>query len=351
MPPPQGAASEEASASIEEQQLAEVVISSRPADVSFGFDYAAVNALPRPQRKRPAPRPRRTKPKPKTRPRRPVPKPKVIPDLPEIKIKARPLLRAAGIVLGRALFMIPLLFHSTALNAGERERMDQRILAAQKKRREEKERAERDANQRQSLSQTESTGLRSAVVGDLPTVIVKARPIRSPGPIAPGVASFAVFPVAGVRTPQLPIPLGAIDPEAPGVRASPGPRPKPAPLPSPVGAPFNAPQLNPLPQPLPLPGVDPAPAPAPEPVRAPAPKPTLPSPLIGAPREPLTGVGTLELPFPQPVPVEDLEKCCPCKKPKKKEKDRKPRQVCYKGSYRDKAIGLTKTPREQIPCQ
>jgi hypothetical protein len=39
---------------------------------------------------------------------------------------------------------------------------------------------------------------------------------------------------------------------------------------------------------------------------------------------------------------------CSCKK--KKPKPKKPRTVCYKGSYQEKAKGLLKFRREQIPC-
>lgn len=42
------------------------------------------------------------------------------------------------------------------------------------------------------------------------------------------------------------------------------------------------------------------------------------------------------------------KKCCPCKP--KKRGPRKPRTVCYKGSYTETASGTSKRKREQIPC-
>jgi len=39
---------------------------------------------------------------------------------------------------------------------------------------------------------------------------------------------------------------------------------------------------------------------------------------------------------------------CSCEK--KKSKPRKPRTVCYSGSYRETAKGLSKRRREQVPC-
>jgi hypothetical protein len=51
-----------------------------------------------------------------------------------------------------------------------------------------------------------------------------------------------------------------------------------------------------------------------------------------------------------PVPKEELaRRRCEC--PKKKKKKKEARKVCYRGTYRERAKGLSKSRREQIPCK
>jgi hypothetical protein len=49
-----------------------------------------------------------------------------------------------------------------------------------------------------------------------------------------------------------------------------------------------------------------------------------------------------------PAQARSRTKQCECDKPKRK--PRKPRSVCYKGSYTESAFGLSKRKREQVPC-
>lgn len=70
------------------------------------------------------------------------------------------------------------------------------------------------------------------------------------------------------------------------------------------------------------------------------------------------GIGTATSPRPgdggnfgePPPPVKQDQCSCSEKKEKKKKSKRKPRTVCYRGTYVEKASGLSKTRREQVPC-
>jgi len=44
-------------------------------------------------------------------------------------------------------------------------------------------------------------------------------------------------------------------------------------------------------------------------------------------------------------------KTCECDdEPKKERKPRQPRAVCYRGTFKESAFGLSKVRREQVPC-
>jgi len=63
-------------------------------------------------------------------------------------------------------------------------------------------------------------------------------------------------------------------------------------------------------------------------------------------------IGTLVVPQVQPLPAlaYDYDRdACECPKPEKK--PRTPRKVCYEGSYTERAFGLNKRKRKQVPCQ
>jgi hypothetical protein len=69
---------------------------------------------------------------------------------------------------------------------------------------------------------------------------------------------------------------------------------------------------------------------------------------------PLTGPQTDPLPSPAgpgyTPPYSTRTSECDCA-PKKKRKPATPRTECFKGSYVEKARGLTKTKREKVPCR
>jgi len=58
--------------------------------------------------------------------------------------------------------------------------------------------------------------------------------------------------------------------------------------------------------------------------------------------------GFLELPAPSPTPKEELDRC---KQQRKKRAQRKARTECWRGTYIERATGLSKTRREKVPCQ
>lgn len=135
----------------------------------------------------------------------------------------------------------------------------------------------------------------------------------------------------------------------------PGPanQPRETPSPQPVGTPNAAPNPNPaldvFPIASPAPSVRPQPQPAPPPSR-----PQVDIPLYFAPQMPGPGkriIGDL-VPVPDlgPVPQEELDRCN-CEPKKKSKKPKKPRAVCYRGTYTERAKGLIKSRKEQVPCQ
>ena len=75
---------------------------------------------------------------------------------------------------------------------------------------------------------------------------------------------------------------------------------------------------------------------------------------------PLTRLDPPVIPFDLLSPFEQLQpprrrsdtkNCPPCEKEKKKRKKREPREICYVGTYRETATGLTKKRQRKIPCQ
>lgn len=115
------------------------------------------------------------------------------------------------------------------------------------------------------------------------------------------------------------------------------------------------PGVNALPSVAPL--VQPKPRAAPQPARLPAP---LQQPFLEAQTFPAPRLGNLGKPevspkfAPSPQDLTALSRAtCSCTQPKeqKKKKKRKPRNVCYRGVYEDRANGLVKLRKERIPCR
>lgn len=171
------------------------------------------------------------------------------------------------------------------------------------------------------------------------------------------------------RAPETEPPEGVRQPRFPGdptTRSTPTPdptiltvpQPDPIPLPTswpqPVPVPAPTPTPTPTPWPYLLPLLFPTPAvrPTPQPFANPPaaqPNPLYPGePAPGTPpgTSPLTYTQPLRLPFQQPLPND------PCsgraQRPKRR---RKRRTVCYSGTYRDRATGLSKTRQRKIKCR
>jgi len=59
----------------------------------------------------------------------------------------------------------------------------------------------------------------------------------------------------------------------------------------------------------------------------------------------------MEMPLPQPDPFTPNKDNCSCaKKKKKKKKKSKPRDVCYRGTYRQLKKGISYVKQEEVPC-
>jgi len=171
----------------------------------------------------------------------------------------------------------------------------------------------------------------------MPEVVVSAPRFGGRPSTAPRGAPRSLLPdprLRGVPRPYLG--AGLIKPQ-PSPRPSPRRKPQPrigvgiAPLtPSPIFAsePLNVPDLRATPL-RPNPDVS-FPSPGPQPITSPVPSPGN-----------LTALQPLALPSAQTG----------CKCPPKTRKPRKPRTVCYRGTYTESATGLTKLRKEEIPCR
>jgi hypothetical protein len=147
------------------------------------------------------------------------------------------------------------------------------------------------------------------------------------------------------RRPQIAIPSPRPDTRA---AALPRPRPVRAPTAAPAGRTYPSPEF------LAFPFF----APANRPARLPTPQAFTPSPLTASgpanripeiDRRGLTAPNPAALTFPatQPLPSDP----CQCPKGTRTSRKRKPRTVCYRGEYVEKASGLTKFRKRKIPCQ
>lgn len=271
------------------------------------------DAVPRPQPRR-RPLPRRTKPiKPKPGRRRTAPKPG---PAPRIKPPSMPeiVIRAAPKVLGRVLGPLVGLFWPSPIGGGDRTDIPWQVPVLPPQ-------GDDDDEDARKSSPTDPSGLPEYDFGFNPQADVRIRtdPYRQPDPTPIGLFnSPAPF--------GIPYGLPANVP-TPGVRTAPAPRYKTAPNP------FLAPE--PVNEPLPKP------KPAPKTPRIPRPKAT--------PIETLLGPRPITLPQPQPVPKEALDKCkCP---PEKKKRQKKKREVCYRGTYTELSNGLIKNRKEKVECR
>lgn len=317
-----------------------LVTGTRPSVPTLGsasipfltFGATAPQPGPKPS-KRPAPRRRRSPPPKRTRPVRPssppAPGPRIPIPVPEVLVQAS---RRLTPILGVLTLIPPFLDLLGRVDRYGTTHAFNRMFPPLP--RKDDERKSRDQNRPRSPD-ADPVGDRVAVTGDpIDEVVVtgtRPKPLAPPAPL-PGPS---LSPTAQPDIGSEPINWGA--PER-------APRPNPRPKPSPVGSP------NVLPQPVADPFADPVPFPTPKP--APRPGPSSPAPTARPPEviafPSPTGNPQLDpLPEPQPVPQED-----PCAEQKaKKKKKRSDRAICFKGTYTERAKGLSKKRRVQVDCQ
>lgn len=208
-------------------------------------------------------------------------------------------------------------------------------------------------------------------------------------PPRPGMPEWPLPTFIPVHPPQhLPVPRPYTSPTPyPGAQPTPRPRPRPTPKPptKPARPPKPVPVPFPTPTPVPGPSADPTPWQWPfgEPAHNPTQWPGDPFPPGDAfpdlmspptddwggvvpkpfnPTDPYTPPGYDPVPgtppaldplgFAEPQPY----KADPCRCPKvktktRKPKKRRPREVCYRGTYTERALGLSKRKLEKVPCR
>lgn len=176
-------------------------------------------------------------------------------------------------------------------------------------------------------------------------VITRRAPARAPKPAVrpaarPGVLKFKLDPLALFKLLPHRSPRRVVQP------LPTSPRTTVYPVEQPYAPPVETPPLQPVGQPKPSPATDFPPKPAERPTARPGLTPFNPTllPYIPTQLDPL--------PLAQPLPQRTSR--CDCTQTKTKDRKRKPRQpraVCYVGTYRESAFGLSKTKREQVPCR
>lgn len=219
---------------------------------------------------------------------------------------------------------------------------------------------------------------------NLPTLL--PLPVLRPAP-PPGYEDDPDFH-PDLIAPALPVPLPSQTPSR--ERA---PRPLEVPTPAPAGMPLpfvqpspwtspppmrqptpqRSPSPSPIPSRIPVPVTRVTPRPVMSPARTPNPFAT-PVPLLslvptpGRSRKPTPNVGRTPKPVPAPTatpapqpftqpaferapPPRDRTDECTCEKEEKKpKKPRKPRKRCFAGTYRERSMSLSKSPRREVPC-
>lgn len=330
-----------------EAPLDEVVVTARPPSTVLGglfpeasFPFYGVQGpttkpvpsrrTPRTPRRRRSPPDRRTRP---VRPRTPAPGPRIPIPVPEVVVTAA---RRLVPILGVLALVPPYLRMLGRVDAYGTDAMFNRMFppipGRKRGRAEDPERpgsAEPDTAGDPVLSGGNAPSL------DVPTVVVEGTrpgPLPAPAPLpGPSLTVPGVDYYAPVNSP--------VRPPATNARRRPKQRFAVDPLSHEYGTPFP----QPLPLPLPLaPRSRPVPTGAPNPsgpsAPLPFPAPTPSSPIIGA-LDPL--------PEPGPVPVEDP---CAQQRARQRKKKRSPRAECWKGTYIEKAQGISKVRRVRVDC-
>lgn len=275
---------------------------------------------PSPPRRSPRPspgRPRRPlRPGPYRAPPQPLappePTPKPPPALPEAPVRPVPLSNLARLVgvLGKTLPMIVGMMRPTM--GGLPTPQEDQLVAAWIN----------QQNQPQPFPDTMPEGLPQPTPLALPDIAAMQELTvlgDAAAGIAPAVPPFAPVPGPAVEAGVGPLPSIVTDPQ-----------PQPVPKPNPAVAPplaFNA-----------FPAVGPAPLPLHPPMRPP---PAIPPAILGT-------LSPANLTVPEPA----LDPCAECKNQKnQKDKSKKGRDKCYRGTYVDLKRGLRKFRQEEIPCR
>lgn len=201
---------------------------------------------------------------------------------------------------------------------------------------------------------------------ELPEIVIqpgpreRSNPLRVPPPdLLPEPFQQPIFEPFGVPSPK---PVSPGSPSAqPRPRTTPESTPAPGVQADPLSDPFSFPRLQPNPEPAPRPNARPVPDPATRPQPTPR-GPLLEPTYFPEIRTPLGDVTSRILDRvlnpepgisyePQPDAAEDP---CDCgkgkKKDKKKRKKPEPRTICWKGTYVQRAKGISYSRKEQVPC-
>lgn len=203
---------------------------------------------------------------------------------------------------------------------------------------------------------------------ELPEIVIRpqpgtrSNPLRVPAPdVLPAPLEVPILEPFGVPRAE------PLSPGSPSTRPRPTSRPEATPAPGVQADPLNDPFSMPRPQAEPKPNA----RPAPDPAARPAPR----NPLnpLALPFDPLRPFSQPESrpvprdvtsdlidfvlrgspdpsPEPQPEPEADRCNCDSKKKKKKKKKDKKPRSVCWQGTYTQRAKGISYARKKQVPC-
>lgn len=200
-------------------------------------------------------------------------------------------------------------------------------------------------------------------ISGLPLPDRERRPSARPGVAGSPIPSGVVLPdlfdvsipeitVTGRAPRPVPAPTWWQPAPIPGVDPTFQPFPQPSeptqPKPKPVGSPIGAPTASPLPDPLEVPFPEPAP-------RVPTrPRPgTIAPPGIADPTLPGGGPAVLAEPEALPIapPLAPPTRADSCECAKKKPKKKKPRTVCYRGTYTERSTGLSKRRKIRVNCK
>jgi len=300
------------------------------SDAAYPFDVAV--PAPRPRTPRPAPRRRRTKPAvPRRRPlRRPSPGPRIpiVEPLPEVAVTARRALPILGVltlvpwyigVLGRVDRYGTQHTFDRMYGAPGTRKDDDRANDSQRPRSPDPDTAGDPAAPGEPIDEVIVTGTRPSPFPAPPSLF--GAPLTDPGvDYYPPVNRF-------IRPDPTRLPR-----QRPGPRFSVGPETVGSPYVLPLSPPFYGPNPVRPSSPAPKPGTPSAPG-------APSFTPSPSTPIIGR-IDPVPDLG--------PIPLEQLDKCnCPRPKTRKK---RTPRSECWKGTYIEKATGISKTRRVPVDC-